>query len=629
MGKTAILAIRIIGDAVEATAAFEDAEKAGKSFEDSMSKLKDGVKIAGAAAGAALAAGVYGGIENAQAGNKLAAQLGLDPAESERLGGIAGRLYADAYGESLSAVNDALRFVQGDIEGMATTSDADLERITGKVISLSDAFDQDLGATTAAVGQMIRTGMASDVDEALDIITRGLQSSARAGEDLLDTYVEYPALFERLGVSGEVAGGLIAQGMEAGARSTDLVADALKEFQIRSIDASTASADAYAALGLDADEMTATMARGGADAAGGLQLVLDRLRGMTDPVAQNAAAVGLFGTQAEDLGAALFALDPSTAVAALGDVAGASERLNETMSNDQAFEKLQRAVVQTFTDMGAAALPVLEPILNGLREFAPILGPVAIALAVAAGAVTVVSAAMKVYAAVQAIQTAAQWASNAAWLASPITWIVLAIVAAIALVVAAVLLVIQHWQDLQRFGVETWENIMRAVDLARRGFDIALNAIGNWWNGLVEDWRRGFDSLIGWIRNALDWLGRLVSNAVPGWMKDLFGMTQTFSARMIVEEPDPGARMAFTAAETMAGFSQSAARATSTAGLSSSALDRGILSASEPTSARVTNVKIEFNGLVTDREGVAREIRKVLQESDKTNGRAPAVGVGA
>ncbi|WP_250029296.1 helix-turn-helix transcriptional regulator [Paractinoplanes maris] len=45
---------------------------------------------------------------------------------------------------------------------------------------------------------------------------------------------------------------------------------------------------------------------------------------MKYPVAQNAAVIGLFGIKAEDMQDALFAMDPTTAVASLGKVAGAN-----------------------------------------------------------------------------------------------------------------------------------------------------------------------------------------------------------------------------------------------------------------------------------------------------------------
>src|SRR3546814_1665275 len=57
-----------------------------------------------------------------------------------------------------------------------------------------------------------------------------------------------------------------------------------------------------------------------------LDLTLDSLRRMKDPTEREAAAVALFGTQAEDLGAALFELDPSSATKKLGDVGGAAKK---------------------------------------------------------------------------------------------------------------------------------------------------------------------------------------------------------------------------------------------------------------------------------------------------------------
>ena|GEM_PF-5175502 len=630
MGKTAILAIRIIGDATDAVAGYGEAEQAGKDWEKSVEKLKDGVQLAGAAAGAALAAGFYGAVENSKSNDKLAAQLGLSAEESARYGELAGDMYADAYGDSLGTVNEAIRGVVGNIQGMGQASDEELSGVTEKVLSLSGAFDQDLGATTTAVGQLMRTGMAKDADEALDIIARGLQTNSRASEDLLDTFTEYPALFQRLGLDGETATGLINQGLAAGARNTDVVADALKEFQIRATDGSTSSAAGFEALGLNAAEATAQIARGGADASAGLDDVLDRLRGMTDPVAQNAAAVALFGTKAEDLGGALFALDPSTAVDSLGQVTGAAAELDATMNKHNGIEELGRAVTTTFTDIGEAAMPVILPMLDGLREFAPILGPLAIALAAAAGAVTLVSGAMKVYAAAQAIQTAAQWASNAAWLASPITWIILAIIAAIALVVAIVVLLIQHWDDVEKVAGEVWGFVLDTIRNVGDWFASVFKSIGGWWDGLVGDWNRGFETFVGWIRTALDWLGRLIDGAVPGWVKDMLGMSnKTMRASLAVDAPDAApSLMAFSAAEAMEGFSFRTAAIPTASTFAAVATDPGALSDGRDRGGD-TYVTVEFNGLVTDPEGVAREIRKLLSDSDKANGRTFAAGGGS
>ncbi|MBR7518183.1 hypothetical protein KC217_21165, partial [Mycobacterium tuberculosis] len=89
----------------------------------------------------------------------------------------------------------------------------------------------------------------------------------------------YPSLFQRLGLSGEEALGLVSQGMKAGARNSDLAADALKEFQIRATDASELSASGFEALGLNAEDMTNKIVQGGASARDGLAEGLTKLRG--------------------------------------------------------------------------------------------------------------------------------------------------------------------------------------------------------------------------------------------------------------------------------------------------------------------------------------------------------------
>jgi hypothetical protein len=212
---------------------------------------------------------------------------------------------------------------------------------------------------------LLRTGLAKSSKDAFDILAAGARNGVNASEDMLDTFTEYPALFQRLGLSGGEALGLISQGMKAGARNSDLAADALKEFQIRATDASETSAQGFKDLGLDAEDMTAKIARGGEDARDGLDIVLDKLRETEDPVKRNAAAVALFGTQAEDLGAALFAMDLSTAVDQLDGVTGSAQRMFDTLaSNDAAKVEQAQRNIQVAADgiKGALAGAFSEPL---------------------------------------------------------------------------------------------------------------------------------------------------------------------------------------------------------------------------------------------------------------------------
>lgn len=284
-------------------------------------------------------------------------------------------MYAKGYGENYGQVADAIKSVVQNIDGMANAATSDLESIGSKALNVAQIFDKDLGEVTRTVAQLIKTGLAANASEAFDLITAGIQRGADKSGDLLDTLNEYPTQFRDLGLTGQQALGLISQGLQAGARDSDIVADALKEFTIRAKDGTKTTAEGFAALGLSAAEMSATIARGGPAAAGALDVVLDRLRAIEDPVKRSQVAVQLFGTQAEDLQQALFALDPSSAVAALGSVAGAADQAGKSF-HDNAQAKIDaflRTISTGFvTVIGGYVLPLVEKLAGFLvTNFGP------------------------------------------------------------------------------------------------------------------------------------------------------------------------------------------------------------------------------------------------------------------
>jgi hypothetical protein len=340
----------------------------------------DGVKgkVAGAVGAlAGLAAGAVGigaafaaGLEVAGAQGNIAGKLGINPAEAKELATVAGNVYANAWGESLSEVSNAVVIVKQDLNDLA--SPKEFESLTTKAIALGDTFDVDVGQVVQGVGQLIRTDLVADANEGFDLVTVAFQNMGQRGDDALDTLKEYPLAFSALGLSGAQAMGLMSQGLSAGARDTDTIADALKEFGIRSKDASTASAAGFKAIGLDAGKMTAIFAKGGPGAAAGLDTVLSKLRAMKDPVAQNAAAVALFGTKAEDLQGALFALNPSTAVKKLGQVAGAADKMVASVgtSPQATLESFKRKVEVAIGQSMAKSVPAMQASLD---KFAPMI----------------------------------------------------------------------------------------------------------------------------------------------------------------------------------------------------------------------------------------------------------------
>lgn len=300
--------------------------------------------VIGAAAGSKLAENFMDWAEHDADNDRLAAALGLDAEQSARYGKLAGEIYGQNFGDSLDEVNRSLYLAQSSGLVDMGDSDAEIAAVTERALSLVDVFDQDLPTVLDAASTMVKTGLANDVWEAFDIFASGFQDGTNKADELLASLTEYPAVWQALGIDGQTALGLLSQGLEGGARGADLVADSLKEFAIRGKDGSTATADAYKLLGLDADDMAAKLAAGGDTASGALDTVLDALRKTEDPVKRNAAAVGLFGTQAEDLQGALFNLDPSSAIDGLDDLAGSAERVQETAGDNVAgsLESLQR-----------------------------------------------------------------------------------------------------------------------------------------------------------------------------------------------------------------------------------------------------------------------------------------------
>ncbi|WP_224280656.1 phage tail tape measure protein [Streptomyces sp. LS1784] len=374
--------VRGIGSAIrdQLTGPVEQAgDDAGSGFGKRLLKGSAVVIAAGAAAvGALLVKGLGDSMEQGKITGRLGAQLGATGPEAERYGHIAGQMWAGAITEDVQGAADAVRATMS--AGLMPTgaTEQQIQSIATKVADLSSTFEVDLGQSANAAGQMIKTGLAKDGAEALDVLTRGFQVMGPRADDLGDTFNEYSVIFQRLGLSATAATGLLSQGMQAGARDTDVVADALKEFVIEGVAGGQKIAQGFKDIGLNADQMIKQLGQGGPQATQVLQLTLDKLRAMEDPVKRDAAATELFGTKAEDMQKSLLALNPATAVAALGDVAGAADRMGTSLRDNAAtkLEKFTRGLEQGLTEVvGGKVLPALESVGSALASrFGPAFG---------------------------------------------------------------------------------------------------------------------------------------------------------------------------------------------------------------------------------------------------------------
>ncbi|MGY5131276.1 phage tail tape measure protein [Streptomyces nigrescens] len=348
--------------------------EAGNEMSGFAEKAKGIALAAGAGVAAALGMGIMEGLQQGADTDLLAAQLGASPGEAAKLGKAAGAVYSAGYGESVADANAALKnlWQQGLVPAGATADE--MANISKKAMDVSTVLGDEVGPTANAVGQMLKTGMAKNATEAFDILARGAQVGGNKAEDLLDTFNEYSTQFRKVGVDGKTAMGLISQGLKGGARDADLVADTIKEFSIRAIDGSKTTADGFKAIGLNADSMRAKIAAGGPAAREALGQTLDKLRAIKDPADRSAAAVSLFGTQAEDMGSALYSLDVGTAVEKLGKVDGAAKKAGDTM-HDNAANKVKaftRGLQQGVVDfLGGTVIPALAALASKLSWIGP------------------------------------------------------------------------------------------------------------------------------------------------------------------------------------------------------------------------------------------------------------------
>lgn len=457
---------QLIGPAGDAGS--DAGEAAGGGLKD---KLVVGAAAAGAAAGALLVAGLSEAMDQANITSALQAQLGATNQDAARYGKIAGQLYSQGITEDIAQGAEAIRSIVNAGLAPPDATNKQLQLIAAQMSDVATTFGTDMSLQTQAVSALMKNGLAPSASDALDIITVGMQKLGPNAEDLLETFQEYPVQLRKLGISADTALGLFQQGLQGGARDTDIIADGLKEFSIRAIDMSASSQDAYKALGLDAAKMSSQIAKGGAGASAGLQTVLDRLRAMKDPVKQEAAAVGLFGTQAEDMGKALFKLDPSKATKAFGDVSGSAANLGKILHSGPSheIEVFTRTLKQGFvTFIGGQVLPTVSLLAHGLNVF--LLPPLRIIGAVLAA--TLLPALVTLWKGGVAV---VDWLRDMGTWLIPVTIAVAGFTAAILaqqIATAAVTAVFA----LYRGAILAWTTVQKGATIAQAAFTAVMNA---------------------------------------------------------------------------------------------------------------------------------------------------------
>ncbi|WP_077057361.1 phage tail tape measure protein [Streptomyces sp. MP131-18] len=481
------------------------------SFADRMSGLGESLAGPGAAAGgiAALAfgAGLANAMDTSAANARVSAQLGLTEAEAERVGAVAGDVFTAGFGASMDDAAQAVGVVASSVVDLGSTSDTELNDLSSQALAMADVFEWDVGEAATAAGTAIENGLAGTGQEAFDLLVAAAQAlPASMRGDIPAVVQEYSEQFQRLGLDGATAFGLMSQFVQAGGRDIDQAADVIHEFARITAEDTAAAAEAFQGLGLDAEGMLSAIHSGGPEAAAAMGDTLEALRGVEDPAERAELAVALFGDMAGESADALLAMNPATSAASAGldDVSGAASGVTTAMANDpsQQFTAALRTLGAT---LGQAVMPVLTTLGNWASSNPALFQAVALAVIGVAAAL--------------AIMTAAVWAINLALAANPITWIILGVVAGVALLAGTVALVIVYWDQIVAATTAAWDWVYAKV----RGVVQWIVDLFMTWSLpgiIISHW----DTIKGAIGTAMDWIGARVEdgvNTVSGWWDTL------------------------------------------------------------------------------------------------------------
>lgn len=275
--------------------------------------------------------------------------MGVSPEAAKAYGDRIGHMFWDGIGDSKDQITGAFGSLSSDVRNWGNLTTDQQDRIVKGAVKISSAFKVDVQEPIRAASSIVDNKLAPSFEDAFDIITKAYQTLGSRSDDALDTLQEYAGYFEQLGISGGQALGIISQGLQGGARDTDYIADAFKEFGILAIENTDKTKDALKDLGLNVKKTQDALRNGGPAAAAATEQVIEKLKQIKDPKLRDEVGIALFGTKWEDtMRQVVTSIDLGKAK--LQEFKGATEGLATGAITET--EKLSRAWDKFTTDTG-------------------------------------------------------------------------------------------------------------------------------------------------------------------------------------------------------------------------------------------------------------------------------------
>ena len=558
-------------DAEDATHSYKEAVEKAKDeladFKDKASEtfetLKDGAKTMGIALGGAMVAtGNYAlklSTDFDKAFNTLATRTGASADEMNELNEAMERVYANNFGDSIEDVAESMATVKQNTK----LSGDELRKATERALLLRDTFEFDVNESTRTA-KMLMDQYGLSADEAYNLIAQGAQKGLDKNGDLLDTINEYSVHFNNLGLGAEDMFNMLVNGAENGTFSVDKLGDAVKEFGIRAKDGSDSTADAFAALGLNADETSKKFAKGGEDAKAALDDVTKALFEMDDPLAQNQVGVALFGTMWEDLGVegvkALMGVEgeiskTSTALEDINnqkydDIGSALEGLGRTIETDvvkplgEELKPVVEEAIEYVKENGPQIKDLISEVVQSVGDFIGWIvdnGDLVVSTIVAIGTgllvwnvasmINSVVGAIKAYKLANEGATIAQALFNAVLNANPLMLIATLVAALVAGIVTFIMTndearakFVEIWNKIKETAKSVLDAIVKFFKSAWESIKKAWDSCVSFFSGLWTKIKNAFSNAGSWFSSTFKNAWTSVKNAFAGWGEFFSGL---------------------------------------------------------------------------------------------------------
>lgn len=303
-----------------------------------------------------------------RATNMIQARLGLTADEAERMGNVVRNVFGEGYGDGIEDITGTLNTAVAAFgDSIGQMDDSTLQSIIMQATDLRDVFGVDVQESIRAAATMMNNGLAPSAQAAFDIITAGMQNGVNVSGDLIDTLTEYSDDFADLGLSGNEVLTILNNGISAGAFNTDKLADAMNEFGVNLRD--PALGESIAAIDSGALAIYQQFQAGEITERQALFGMMERLRAIQDPMAQDQLGVQLFRSMWEDLGATAM-LEMTNMQGGLIQTGGATAGLGVIHDDvGSRMETMWNRIQLALEPAGAAFLGFLEDILPDLEAF--------------------------------------------------------------------------------------------------------------------------------------------------------------------------------------------------------------------------------------------------------------------